>query len=145
MHTVRTPSSLLLLRLLSLSLSLSPLLPHPHIPRITPRPPQLRIRTLLTLRHISLLHLADPKLLPYTLLNPHHTADLPHNLILVILVVRVSLNVFGGGVEFLVLSGFTWEENEAGLVGFEAGDVQGEGFLVGGLAPGVDGDADCGG
>ena len=44
-----------------------------------------------------------------------------------------------------MLAGFAREEDQARLVGFEAGDVEGEGFFVGGLAAGVDGDADCGG
>ncbi len=44
-----------------------------------------------------------------------------------------------------MLSGFAGEEDEARFVGFEARDVQGEGFFVGRLAAGVDGDPDCGG
>ena len=41
-----------------------------------------------------------------------------------------------------MLAGFAGEEDEARLVGFEAGDVEGERIFVGRLAPGVDGDAD---
>lgn len=44
-----------------------------------------------------------------------------------------------------MLAGFAGEEDEARFVGFEAGDVEREGFFVGGLAAGVDGNADCGG
>ena len=44
-----------------------------------------------------------------------------------------------------MLAGFAGEEDEARLVGFEPGDVEGECFFVGGLAAGVDGNADCAG
>ena len=44
-----------------------------------------------------------------------------------------------------MLAGFAGEEDQACLVGLEAGDVESEGFFVGRLATGVDGDADCGG
>lgn len=36
-----------------------------------------------------------------------------------------GLDVFGGAVEFLVLAGFAGEEDQAGFIGFEAGDVGG--------------------
>ena len=65
---------------------------------------------------------------------------------------RARVGVFGmvldvllGGIEGLVLAGFAREEDQTGLVGLEAGDVESEGFLRGGLAARVDGDADCGG
>ena len=58
-------------------------------------------------------------------------------------VLGVVLDVLLGSVEGLVLAGFAWEQDQAGLVGLEAGDVEGEGFLGGGLTTGVDGDADC--
>jgi hypothetical protein len=44
-----------------------------------------------------------------------------------------------------VLARFAGEEDQAGLVGLEAGDVEGEGFFGGVAAARVDGDADCGG
>ena len=44
-----------------------------------------------------------------------------------------------------MLAGFAREEDQAGLVVLEPSDVLREGFLVGGLASGVDGDANCGG
>jgi hypothetical protein len=43
-----------------------------------------------------------------------------------------------------VLAGFAREEDEAALVGFEAGDVGGEGFGGEVLAARVDDNADCG-
>jgi hypothetical protein len=135
-------SHLLLLRLLSLLLRLLPLLPNPHKPRITPRPPQLRIRILIPLRHIPLLHLLDTKLHARTGLNTHPRHSQFANDV---------LGVLGGGdvgflgVEGFVLPGFAGEEDQAGLVGLEAGDVEGEGFFGGGASAGVDGDADCGG
>jgi hypothetical protein len=54
-------------------------------------------------------------------------------------------DVFLGAVEGLVLSGFAREQDKAGLVGLQAGDVQREGFSGGVLAAVVDGYADCGG
>ena len=42
-----------------------------------------------------------------------------------------------------MLAGLAGKEDEAGLVVLQAGYVLGEGFLVGCLAAGIDGDADC--
>ena len=42
-----------------------------------------------------------------------------------------------------MLPGFAGEQDQAGFVGLQAGDVQGEGFFVRAPAAGVDGDADC--
>ena len=75
-----------------------------------------------------------------TSIDRQHGTQLPENLVL-----RGVLDVGLRGVEFLVLAGFAGEEDQAGLVGFEAGDVEREGFFVGRLAAGVDGDADRGG
>jgi hypothetical protein len=133
---------LLLLRFLSLLLGLLPLLPNTYISCITPRPSQLRIRVLISLRHLTLLHLRHTKLDASTCLNRHSPIDTKTT--------DDVLFVLGGfdigflGVEGLVLAGFAGEENQAGFVGLEAGDVQGEGFFGGGAAAGVDGDADCG-
>jgi len=44
-----------------------------------------------------------------------------------------------------VRAGFAGEEDQARVVGFEAGDVCGEGFAGEVLAAVVDRDADCGG
>lgn len=43
-----------------------------------------------------------------------------------------------------MLAGFSWEEDQAGLVGLEAGDVGGERFFGVVCSAGVDCDADCG-
>lgn len=55
-----------------------------------------------------------------------------------------ELDVFGGGVELLVLARLEGEEDEAGLVCLEAFDVEFEGLFRGGLTAVVYGDADCG-
>ncbi len=53
------------------------------------------------------------------------------------------LDVLGGAVELLVLAGLSGEQDQAGFVGLEAGDIGGQGFLVGGLTASVDRDTDC--
>ena len=57
----------------------------------------------------------------------------------------MSLEVFLGGVHFLVQAGFAGEEDEALPVGLEAGDIGGEGFFREVGAAGVDGDTNGGG
>jgi hypothetical protein len=64
--------------------------------------------------------------------------DLPADLALLLR----QFDVLGRAVEFLVLAGLAGEQNQAGLVGLEPGDVGGERFLRGVLAAIVDGDAD---
>lgn len=55
-----------------------------------------------------------------------------------------GLDIVGGAIEFLVLTGFAGEEDETGLVGLQALDVYGEGFLRVVRSSCVDCDADCG-
>ena len=74
-------SHLLLLRILSLGLSLSSLLTHTHEPRITPRPSQLSIRIVVSLRHITLLHLLDAMLDTNTIVDRQHTGESAHDLL----------------------------------------------------------------
>ena len=134
--------SLFLLRLLSLSLQLIPLLPHPHISRLTPQLPQLPIRRLLALRHLAALDLREPTSQTRSGLDRERRVDLRDGLGGA---VGDCFDVAFGAVEFLVLAGFEGEEDEAGFVGFQAGYVCREGFLGVVAAAGVDADADCGG
>ena len=55
-----------------------------------------------------------------------------------------GLHFFFGRIQSLVLPGFSREEDQALTVGFEARDVQRDGFGGKVRAAGVDGDADCG-
>lgn len=76
-------------------------------------------------------------------LDRHHTlqaTEFADDLVLV----RGALDIALLAVERLVLAGFTREQDQAGFVGGEACDVEGEGFFGGRAAAGVDGDADCG-
>jgi hypothetical protein len=132
-------SALLLLRLLSLSLSLSSLLSCTLVPLISPRSPQLHIRILGSGTNITLLDLADTMLNTGANLDRQGSADGLDDLV----GVGCRLDVLLGRVELLVLAGLEREEDEAGLVGLQTLDVELEGLFGGGLAAVVDGDADC--
>jgi hypothetical protein len=138
---------LLLLGLLSLLLGLGSLLPRAHVPRLSPQIPQLGVRRLLALGHVSLLHLAEAVLQAHPTVQRQGILDGLGDLAVLVAVGRLragELDVLLGRVEFLELAGLAGEEDEAGLVGLEALDVEGQGFFVGVLAARVDGDADCG-
>lgn len=116
--------SLFLLGILGISLLLRSLLPHTRISSVGPRLSQLPVRVLRARRQITALDLRKTHLDADARFDGKCSGDGRH-----VLGGRGSLDVFGGGVEFLVLTGLAGEEDEAGLVGFEAGDVGGQGFL----------------
>lgn len=110
---------LLLLRLLSLSLSLGSLLPHTGISSLTPQLSQLLVRTLLTLGQITALDLREAMGQSGTGIDGESRSDLGDG------VLGGGLDLVGGAVQFLVLAGFAGEEDQAGFVGLETGDVGG--------------------
>ena len=78
---------LLLRSLRLLRLSLGPLLPHTHQPRLAPRLPQLAIRILRPFRHLTPLHLPNG-LLTTAIPNRQRQPRLPDNLAFILHVLR---------------------------------------------------------
>lgn len=140
MHQNNPARPLLLLRILSLSLGLGSLLPRTLVPLVGTCSPQRDVCVLGALGQVTLLHLAHAVLNTSTNLDGQDGTNRLDDLV----GVGSQLDVLGCGVELLVLAGLEWEQNEAGLVGLQTGDVEFEGFLRGGLAAVVDGDTDCG-
>lgn len=113
---------LFLLRLLSLSLRLSSLLPRTSISLLGSQLSQLHVRSLLTLWQVTLLDLGEAMSQTSTGVDGERGRNLGDD---VGFLVVHGLDVFGGAVEFLVLAGFAGEEDQAGLVRLQAGDVCG--------------------
>jgi len=105
---------LFLLRILSIGLQLGSLLPDARISLFGPQLSQLNICLLLALRQVTALDLREAMSQTCTCGHSERTLDLRDELGRA---VSRTLNVRFGGVQFLVLAGFTWEEDEAGLVG----------------------------
>jgi hypothetical protein len=100
---------------------------------------QRGVCVLLALRQATLLDLRDGVFNTDTSLDGDGGANRSDDLVLF-----DKLEVFGAGVELLVLAGLEREQDEAGLVRLQALDVGLQGLLGGGLAAVVDGDADGG-
>ena len=105
---------LLLLSILGLSLQLSPLLPHTSISLLSPQLPQFPIRRLRTL-DLTALDLTESMLETSTRMQSKFL-DVSQSGSRLCLAVADALDVGFRGVQFLVLAGLAWEEDEAGSV-----------------------------
>ena len=132
---------LLLRRRTLVLLSLGPLLPNPHQPRLAPLVPQHTIRILGPLPHLALLYLPNRTNLAL-IHNAHRVSHLADH---ILALAEHGLDRLGVRVVGFLLAGLAREDDEAGLVGLEAGHVGGEGFSRQVAAARVDRDADCGG
>lgn len=127
------PSHLFLGRSSLISLILRPLLARTRVSGLAPRVPKLPVGTSLNgSGDLALLDLGDG----------NGVDDRERGLGALDVVGLDGRDVGGRGVTLLGLAGLSWEEDEAGAVGLETGDVQGEGLGGEVLAAGVDGDTD---
>lgn len=110
-------SFLLAVRLVCLGLR--PLLPHTHQSSLAPLLPQRSVCSLLTRRHLALLHLAQAVLQAHTSVDRHAERDALDGALGVLQPILV-------GVELLVLAALSREEDQSGLVGLQTGDIEGE-------------------
>lgn len=107
---------------------------------VRPGTSQLGVRILLALGQVARGDLLEAVLQADTGVNREGGSDLGRGLRRVL----SHLDILRRAVEFLVLAGFPGEEDQAGLVGLEAGDVEGKSLLRGRLAARVDGNTDGG-
>jgi hypothetical protein len=132
-NTMPIPSHLFLGRSSLVSLILRPLLTRTGVSGLAPRVPKLSVGTSLNCSwELALLDLG----------NGNGVGNWERSLGALDVVGLDGGDVGSGRVTLLGLASLSWEEDEAGAVSLETGNVQGEGLDGEVLAAGIDGDTD---